>query len=403
MTNKPSYLYYPAYQFALFRVIFGLYLLIHFLYLIPVSGEIWSNSGLISDVKFNLTYGAFPNILYLFNSTMAVTFFVSVMALLSFFVMIGFFRRTSALLLWYGWACLFHQNNLILNPGLPMVGWLFLALALIPKGEGWGVEKIDESWAMPPILYWGAWVIVGVSYTISGIDKAMAPSWIDGSAINHLLNNPLARDYFIRDLLLSTPELFRQILTWSALVLEIGFALLVIFSKTRMYAWFMIIAMHLGILIIVDFPDLTLGVIMIHLFTFDASWFKTEDKQRVIIFDGICGFCNRSVDTLIRIDTQKKFHYTSLQGEFMKTLTLNPDIDSIVFYENGTLYYKSTAILKILRSLGGIWIFTNLFYLIPRVIRDYIYDFIAKYRYKIFGKMESCRMPKDGGEELFIH
>ncbi|MBT8348119.1 MAG: DUF393 domain-containing protein [Sulfurovum sp.] len=403
MTNKPSYLYYPAYQFALFRVIFGLYLLIHFLYLIPVSGEIWSNSGLISDVKFNLTYGAFPNILYLFNSTMAVTFFVSVMALLSFFVMIGFFRRTSALLLWYGWACLFHQNNLILNPGLPMVGWLFLALALIPKGEGWGVEKIDESWAMPPILYWGAWVIVGVSYTISGIDKAMAPSWIDGSAINHLLNNPLARDYFIRDLLLSTPELFRQILTWSALVLEIGFALLVIFSKTRMYAWFMIIAMHLGILIIVDFPDLTLGVIMIHLFTFDASWFKTEDKQRVIIFDGICGFCNRSVDTLIRIDTQKKFHYTSLQGEFMKTLTLNPDIDSIVFYENGTLYYKSTAILKILRSLGGIWIFTNLFYLIPRVIRDYIYDFIAKYRYKIFGRMESCRMPKDGEEELFIH
>ena len=403
MTSKSSNLYYPAYQFAIFRVIFGLYLLIHFLYLIPVSGEIWSNSGLISDVKFNLTYGAFPNILYLFESTMAVTLFVSVMALLSFFIMIGFFRRTSALLLWYGWACLFHQNNLILNPGLPMVGWLLLALTIVPNGEGWSVEKQNENWTMPHILYWGAWVIVGVSYTISGIDKAMAPSWIDGSAITHLLNNPLARDYFIRDLLLSTPEFFRQILTWSALVLEIGFALLVIFSKTRIYAWFMIMAMHLGILIIVDFPDLTLGVIMIHLFTFDASWFKPEDKQRVIIFDGVCGFCNKSVDTLIRIDTQKRFHYTSLQGEFVKSLTLQKNIDSIVFYENGTLYYKSTAILKILRSLGGIWIFTNLFYFIPRVIRDYIYDFIAKYRYKIFGKMESCRMPKKDELDLFIN
>lgn len=402
MTGNSSTLYYPAYQFAMFRIIFGLYLLIHFLYLIPVSAEIWSNSGLISDVSFNLTYGAFPNILYLFDGTTSVTIFVSIVALLSFFIIIGFFRRTSALLLWYGWACLFHQNNLILNPGLPMVGWLLLALALIPKGEGWGIEKEDESWTMPPILYWGAWIIVGVSYSISGIDKAMAPSWIDGSAITHLLNNPLARDYFIRDLLLSTPELFRQILTWSALVLEIGFALLVIFSKTRIIAWFMIMAMHLGILIIVDFPDLTLGVIMIHLFTFDARWFKTEDKQRVIIFDGVCGFCNKSVDTLIRIDTQKRFHYTSLQGEFVKTLTLKPNIDSIVFYEDGTLYYKSTAILKILRSLGGIWIVTNLFYLIPRVLRDYIYDFIATYRYKIFGKMESCRMPKEGEQALFI-
>ena len=402
MTSKLSTLYYPAYQFAMFRVIFGLYLLIHFLYLIPVSGEIWSSSGLISDVKFNLTYGAFPNILYLFDSAMAVTIFVSVMALLSFFIMIGFFRRTSSLLLWYGWACLFHQNNLILNPGLPMVGWLLLAFALIPKGEGWGVEKEDGSWAMPPLLYWGAWVIVGVSYTISGIDKAMAPSWIDGSAITHLLNNPLARDYFIRDLLLSTPELFRQILTWSALALEIGFAFLVIFSKTRIIAWFMIMAMHLGILIIVDFPDLTLGVIMIHLFTFDPRWFKTEEKQRVIIFDGVCGFCNKSIDTLMRIDTQKRLHYSSLQGEFVKRLALKPNIDSIVFYEDGTLYYKSTAILKILRSLGGIWIVTNLFYLIPRVLRDYIYDFIAKYRYKIFGKMESCRMPKKGEQALFI-
>jgi len=402
MTNNHSTLYYPSYQFAIFRIIFGLYLLIHFLTLIPVSGEIWSNSGLISDVTLNFSYGSFPNILYLFNNSMEVTMFVSILALLSFFVMVGFFRRTSSLLLWYGWACLFHQNNLILNPGLPMVGWLLLALALIPNGEGWGVEKEDTSWYMPPILYWGAWIIVGVSYTISGIDKAMAPSWIDGSAITHLLNNPLARDYFIRDLLLSTPELFRQMLTWSALILEIIFGLLVIFSKTRLIAWFMIMAMHLGILLIVDFPDLTLGVIMIHLFTFDANWFKEQKKKRIIMFDGICGFCNSSINTLMKLDTQKLFLYSSLQGEFIKTLNIEPKIESIIYYEDGNLFYKSTAILKILRSLGGIWVFTNLFYIIPRAIRDFIYDLVAKYRYKIFGKMESCRLPKKGEEELFI-
>ena len=230
----------------------------------------------------------------------------------------------------------------------------------------------------------------------------MAPSWIDGSAITHLLNNPLARDYFIRDLLLSTPDIFRQIITWTTLILEIAFGLLVIFSKTRIIAWFMIMAMHLGILLIVDFPDLTLGVIMIHLFTFDANWFKEKKKKRIILFDGICMFCNSSVNTLMKLDAQKIFLYTPLQGKYVQSLHLNPDIDSIIYYEDGNLFYKSTAILKILRSLGGIWIITNIFYIIPSVTRDFIYDLIAKYRYTIFGKMESCRIPKRGEEELFL-
>jgi len=124
--------------------------------------------------------------------------------------------------------------------------------------------------------------------------------------------------------------------------------------------------------------------------------------NKIIIFDGICGLCNRSVNILIKLDKHKLFHYTPLQGEFVKTLEITPDIDSIIFYEDGTLYYKSTAILKILRSLGGIWVLTSIFYIIPNFIRDAIYDLIAKYRYKVFGKMESCRMPKKEEEMLFI-
>ncbi len=127
-----------------------------------------------------------------------------------------------------------------------------------------------------------------------------------------------------------------------------------------------------------------------------------EQKERIVIFDGICGFCNKSIDILMKLDTQKKFRYTPIQGEFVKTLDIEPDIDSIIYYEDRTLFYKSTAILKILRSLGGIWIITNIFYIIPKVFRDFIYNVIAKYRYNIFGKMESCRMPKKGEQELFI-
>jgi len=124
--------------------------------------------------------------------------------------------------------------------------------------------------------------------------------------------------------------------------------------------------------------------------------------MKIIIFDGICNLCNRSIGLLIAVDKEKQFKYTSLQGEYVKKLKIKEDIDSIVFYEDGALYYKSTAILEIFRSLGGVWVFTNILYVIPRFLRDIIYDFIAKYRYKIFGRRQSCRMPNKDEEELFI-
>jgi len=126
------------------------------------------------------------------------------------------------------------------------------------------------------------------------------------------------------------------------------------------------------------------------------------NTRKIIIFDGICGLCNKSVDILIKIDTEKIFTYTSLQGEFVKTLDIEANIDSIIFYTDGTVYYKSTAILKIFQALGGIWKITAIFYLIPKMIRDYLYDTIAKYRYKIFGKREHCRLPDADVEDLFI-
>ncbi|EIF52003.1 thiol-disulfide oxidoreductase DCC family protein [Sulfurovum sp. AR] len=136
--------------------------------------------------------------------------------------------------------------------------------------------------------------------------------------------------------------------------------------------------------------------------SYNPSWFKVQKKKRVVVFDGVCFFCNKCIDILMKLDKNKTLKYTSLQGAFMKTLNVEQDLQSIILYEDGALYYKSTAILRILRSLGGIWILTNIFYLIPKVIRDYIYDLIAKHRYRIFGKMEHCRMPKKDEQDLFI-
>ena len=129
---------------------------------------------------------------------------------------------------------------------------------------------------------------------------------------------------------------------------------------------------------------------------------KNINKKKLIIFDGVCVFCNKSLDLLMKLDKNKIFKYTSLQGEYIKTLDIQEGIDSIIFYENGKLYYKSTAILKIFRALGGIWIVTNILYIIPVCIRDFIYDFIAKYRYKIFGKREYCRVVNEEEKKLFL-
>jgi len=127
-----------------------------------------------------------------------------------------------------------------------------------------------------------------------------------------------------------------------------------------------------------------------------------KTNQKIVIFDGICGLCNKSVNLLIWLDKKSCLKYSSLQGEFVKTLDVPSDLDSIIFYEDGTLYYKSTAILKILRSLGGMWVLTSIFFIIPKFIRDFMYDIIAKYRYKIFGKMKRCRIPNKDEKMLFI-
>src|SRR5687768_11568694 len=104
------------YQFACFRILLGGYLLVHFAFLIPYGPELFSNQGVMSDPKLNFTYGILPNPLEHFDTPLAVTMFLCLMVALSFCMAIGVLRRTSAALLWFGWACLFNRNNLISNP-----------------------------------------------------------------------------------------------------------------------------------------------------------------------------------------------------------------------------------------------------------------------------------------------
>jgi predicted DCC family thiol-disulfide oxidoreductase YuxK len=127
----------------------------------------------------------------------------------------------------------------------------------------------------------------------------------------------------------------------------------------------------------------------------------------LVIFDGVCVLCNRSVDFIIRHDRRKIFRFAQIQSEAGAAILGSLDGDnattaSVYLIEEDITYTKSTAVLRILRSLGGVWRALYIFVLIPRFVRDGIYDFIAKHRYRWFGHTESCCVPTSEIANRFI-
>jgi hypothetical protein len=234
---------------------------------------------MIADPQWSPTYGYFPNILHWidYSSTLLSAFLISLTCLSVMFALRLVAPRFIAFLLWYGWACLLNRNVLISNPGIPYVGLLLLAFSLITflkqkTGDGED-EKLELNPQVFPWLYWGGWTLYAIGYTISGLHKLQSPSWIDGSALRHVLQSPLSRDNTLCHYLLDMNPLVLQISTWGSLFAEISFLPLGLFYHTRKLYWLMFLALHLGVLFVVNFTDLTLGVLTMHFFLLDPRWF----------------------------------------------------------------------------------------------------------------------------------
>jgi hypothetical protein len=268
-------------QFAIFRIAFGVYLTLHFVQLAAYAPELFGSAGMLPDATLNFTHGILPNPLEHWGSASFVTGFVLLLAVLSAAYTLGIGRRLCALLLWYGWACLFNRNNLISNPSIPYVGVLLLLTAIIPAGEPLRMGRRDRAWEFPSSAYWVAWILMAVGYSFSGWAKLPSPSWLDGSALWHVAQNPLARPGLVRDALLHLPTVCLQWLTWGCLAAELLFLPLSLHRFTRALVWAALVLMHAGILLVVDFADLSIGMLMIHLFTFDRSWMPQSWRERM--------------------------------------------------------------------------------------------------------------------------
>ena len=129
--------------------------------------------------------------------------------------------------------------------------------------------------------------------------------------------------------------------------------------------------------------------------------------EHVLLFDGVCILCNSLVQFIIKRDPEAKLKFASLQSDYgqlrLKEFNLPlHDFDSLVFISGNKFYTKSTAVLEALKQLGCIYKLLYVFRIIPKPLRDIMYTFVAKIRYKLFGKTDACLVPTVETKRHFI-
>ncbi|HTU23350.1 MAG TPA: DCC1-like thiol-disulfide oxidoreductase family protein [Gemmataceae bacterium] len=386
-------------QYSLYRAVFAMYLLAHFLPFLPWGRKVFLKAPLSLPSSATSLEHVFPNVPVLSDSPAVAAVLLAAGAVLSVFFGIGLFDRAAALGLWYIWACLFDRDPLIANPSIPFVGWLLLAHVFLPPAPygSWAARgRVDPGggWRMPPAIFAAAWIVLAISYTYSGYTKLASFSWRDGTALARVLDNPLARPGWLREALLNLPSWLLHLGTWTALAFELAFAPLALLPRLRPWLWGMMLLMHLSLILVIDFADLSLGMVMMHLFTWDPGWVRPlSGGTERIFYDGHCGLCQRSVRLILAEDaTAAAFRFAPLQGETFAALLTEKEraalpLSLVVRTEKGTLLTRSAGVLHILRRLGGAWrLLAGVLVLLPAALRDRLYDGVAAIRLHLFAQ-----------------
>ena len=131
------------------------------------------------------------------------------------------------------------------------------------------------------------------------------------------------------------------------------------------------------------------------------------EGKKIILFDGVCNLCNNAITFVIKRDSKDVFRYAPLQSKIGETLTAKHSIDtskvdSILLIDGDTAYTKSTAALRIAKHLGRAYPLMAAFYIFPAFFRNWVYDYIAKNRYKWFGKKDACMIPTPELKSKFL-
>lgn len=130
---------------------------------------------------------------------------------------------------------------------------------------------------------------------------------------------------------------------------------------------------------------------------------EDSEKEAFLLYDGVCGFCNKTVQTILNYDKRGTMRFAALQSDYAKAVIerhpIAKDVDSVVFLETSPatgeerVFIRSNAALHVAVYLGGVWKLLLIAYMVPTPIRDFFYDLFARYRYRIFGRYDSCMLP----------
>jgi predicted DCC family thiol-disulfide oxidoreductase YuxK len=131
------------------------------------------------------------------------------------------------------------------------------------------------------------------------------------------------------------------------------------------------------------------------------------DENPVILFDGVCNFCNGAINFVLNQDKKGSFRFAPLQSEAGRRLLQQyhlptDEFESFVLIDDGKVYTKSSAALRVMNKLPWYWKEAQIFRVIPTIFRDAIYDFIARNRYKWFGKKDQCMLPTPEMRSRFL-
>lgn len=131
-------------------------------------------------------------------------------------------------------------------------------------------------------------------------------------------------------------------------------------------------------------------------------------NKPILLFDGVCNLCNGAVQFIIKRDPKAKFYFAALQSDtgqqLLRDFQLTDEyLTTLVLVEDGKVYLRSSAVLRIARNLNGLWPLAYVFMVIPRPIRDAVYNWVGSNRYRWFGKEESCMIPTPDLKSRFLN
>jgi predicted DCC family thiol-disulfide oxidoreductase YuxK len=329
----------------------------------------------------------------------------------------------------YSWSMIYHDN-------IAVVLHVFV-IALAPAADAYALDARRRPGAFPDLHWQYGWPVrllcaaTLATYFLSGLAKIygeLAWAWIDGSA----MRSQVAVDS-LRKIVLgaggATP-LFEWIYpqAWLFLLMGIGTMVLelgapfVLASRRLGVIWSLLTwLLHIGIFFVmgITFRYQMWGLIFLPFFDVEKLWpwlksrfsgaqsaTRETEAPMVVLFDGVCNFCNGTVRFIAERDPQGRIHFASQQSaiglELLAQQNVKADLSSIVLIENGKVYQKSTAMLRILRQLRTPWPLSYCFVLLPAPLRNGIYDLIARNRYRWFGKSEVCPIPSPAVRNRFL-